>query len=205
MEQQIVPSESATEDRDVIHLVQQGNRDAYATLVRKYQVRVRGYCATTLRDAVLADDAAQEVFLKAYQGLTRFRGDAAFSSWLYRITVNHCRDLLRAAARRKAESLDALLEEEGDRIEALLAASDDQARTLENTELAQRILAGLPEGHRQILLLREGQGLSYAELAQTLACSVDAVKGRLKRARQDLTERLRHVRKADDVETGRGA
>ncbi len=200
-----VMNDSGAEDHAVIRRIQAGDRNAYAELVRKYQTKVRGYCVNTLRDATLAEDAAQEIFLKAYQGLTRFRGDAAFSSWLYRITINHCRDVLRKTARRRTESLDALLEESGDRIEALLAAPDDPQRTSEHTDLIRQILAGLPDAHREILLLREAQGLSYEELADTLSCSLDAVKGRLKRARQELTSQLRHFSMPGDVITGRGA
>ncbi len=199
MEDQLV------DDRACVRKVQAGDRDAYAELVRKYQTRVRGYCVNTLRDATLAEDAAQEIFLKAYQGLRRFRGESAFSSWLYRITVNHCRDHLRKLARHRAESWEELLEREGDRIETLLATPDEPAPPSESAESVQQLLATLSEDHRAILLLREAQGLSYDELAQTLGCSLDAVKGRLKRARQELASRLRHFSGPGHVSTDRGA
>ena len=197
-------TDSADDDRRIIQQIADGDRDAFAVLVRKYQTRVRGYCIRTMRDAGLGEDAAQEIFLKAYQGLRRFRGDAAFSSWLYRIMVNHCRDVMRGAALRRADSWDAMLEEHPETAAALLATSDETPRRLEHLELLQQVLSHLPESHREILLLRESHGLSYDELATTLGCSMDAVKGRLKRARQELLRTVRHLSQRQDVQTDRG-
>ncbi len=192
-------TESSADDTLTIQRVHAGEKDAFATLVRKYEVRVRGYCMTTLRDAALGEDAAQEIFLKAYQGLKAFHGDSAFSSWLYRITVNHCRDVLRKASRRKSESWDAMLEREGETAEARLTGSADASERFEHAETLRRVLAELPESHREILLLRESQGLNYEELASILGCSLDAVKSRLKRARQEILSRSRHFLLQEDV------
>lgn len=146
----------------------------------------------------MADDAAQEIFLKAYQSLKSFKAAATFSSWLYRIASNHCLDLLRRKAREKTESLDAILENNGERLDQMLSASD-AARSAEDADLLERILACLPPEYRLILTLREASGLNYEELAQTLNCSLDAVKGRLKRARQQLEEILRHFSELGNV------
>jgi RNA polymerase sigma-70 factor (ECF subfamily) len=198
-------TDSRAQDLEIIHRVRQGHRDAFADLVRKYQTRVRGYCRSVLRDAVEAEDAAQEVFLKAYQGLAQFRQQASFSSWLYRITMNQCRDMLRKRSRRPVESLDALLEEAGSAAEALLATPEDAPVSPERVELAGKLLRTLSEEHQSILVLREVQGLSYDELSDVLECSIDAVKGRLKRARQELAKRLRHFLRPSGVQTSRGA
>jgi len=179
--------------------VQGGNRNAYAEIVRRYEAKVRGYCLSMLGDSFLAEDAAQEIFLKAYQSLEQFQWKSSFSTWLYRITSNHCTDLLRKKIRQKTESWDALVEKDGERIEALLALPPDRGQSGEYKELIAKLLAHLPEKSRQILMLREVQGLSYEELAQTLECTVDAVKARLKRTRQELDEKLRHFLKAGDV------
>ncbi len=152
----------------------------------------------TLANSTQAEDAAQEVFIKAYQALGQFRGTASFSTWLYRIAVNHCTDLLRKAARRKTESWEALLEKEGEKIEALFSASPN-VESSERTELITKLLSNLSETSRTILVLREIQGLNYQELAETLGCTVDAVKGRLKRARQEIETKLRHFLKVKDV------
>lgn len=168
-----------------------GNRDAYAEIVRKYENRVRGYCRMMLADSSLADDAAQEIFIKAYQALARFNGRSSFSTWLYRISVNHCTDLLRKSARGKTESWEALLEKEGDRIEGLLIA-EPKLEASDQIETVLKFFSCLPEKTREILTLREAQGLSYQEIASVLNCSLDAVKSRLKRARQEIGEKLRH-------------
>src|SRR3989338_5779947 len=109
------------EDRNVVERVRAGDKEAYALLVRNHQARIRSFCLWTLGNAAEADDAAQEVFIKAYRGLSGFRGGSSFSTWLYRITVNHCRDLLRSGGRGRTESLDALREEEGEPFEARLS------------------------------------------------------------------------------------
>ena len=93
--------------------------------------------------------------------------------------------------RRKTESWEALLEKGGERIEALFAASPD-AESSEQTELMTKLLSHLPEKSKTILVLREIHGLNYQELAEALGCTIDAVKGRLKRARQEIETKLRH-------------
>ena len=180
------------EDHELIQSILSGQQEDYAHLVRKYQPRVMRLCGSLLTDPILAEDAAQDIFLKAYQALPRFRRDASFSTWLYRIAANHCKDLLRKRAREKTESWDALVEQNGERIEQLLVAPDDQRTAVANAELAHRILCHLPVDYRLILTLREVEGLTYKQLAQTLSCSIDAVKARLRRARHALQERLRH-------------
>lgn len=151
-----------------------------------------------LSNATQAEDAAQEVFIKAYQALAKFRGNAAFSTWLYRISANHCMDLLRKSGRRKTESWDALLERDGEKIEAFFSVPPE-AHGLEQKEILAQFLSFLSEKARTIFLLREMQGMSYQEIAETLECSVDAVKGQLKRARQEIEIKLRHLLKSQNV------
>ncbi len=189
--------EDSIEDFDIVLKVLAGDRDAYAVLVRTYQERVRGYCLGMLANSSMADDAAQEVFIKAYQGLGSFKGNASFSTWLYRITANHCADVLRKL-KRKTESWEALLEKDGDKIELLLAVSPEKMDD-GNSELIGRILAHLTEKSREALVLREMHGLSYQEMAAALDCTVDAVKGRLKRAREELDLKTRHLLQFKDV------
>jgi RNA polymerase sigma-70 factor (ECF subfamily) len=169
-----------------------GRQEAYADLVRRYQARVRRLCASMLSNDAEADDAAQEIFLKAYRSLNRFRGASAFSTWLYRIAANHCRDLLRSRLRHAAESWEALIEQEGDRIERLLAAPAADPGG-EVADLVRRVLAQLSPDYRMILILREIEGLSYEELAKSLDCSLEAIRGRLSRAREDFQKKLQHL------------
>ncbi|MDD5085241.1 MAG: sigma-70 family RNA polymerase sigma factor [Candidatus Omnitrophica bacterium] len=184
--------EGTIEDIEVILDILAGNRNAYSEIVRKYEARVRGYCLAMLSNPTLAQDAAQDIFIKAYQALDKFRAGSSFSTWLYRIAANHCVDVLRKASRRKTESWEALLEREGEKVEALFISSQNTERAAENNELITKILSYLPERHRTIIVLREVQRLSYEELAEVLKCSIDAVKARLRRARRELESKLRH-------------
>ena len=183
----------------LIEQVLRGNHKAYAELVRAYQARVLRLCTSLLDNETEAEDAAQEIFFKAYQSLASFRKESAFSTWLYRISVNHCRDLLRKRSRQKTESLEKLLEESGDAAEKLLIPPSDPRAAAEAADLVEQILSRLSLDERLILTLREVQGLSYQEIAGVLRCSLDAVKARLRRARETLDEHLRHFSGAGRV------
>ena len=137
-----------------------------------------------------AEEAAQNVFVKVYQSLNRFKGDSAFSTWLYRITANHCVDILRKRNRRKNVSLEALLEKAGDQVEKFFVSPCQADIRLENRQLADQILSTLSEEHRRVLILRETLGLEYQEIAGVLNCTENSVKGRLARARRQLRENL---------------
>ena len=170
----------------------EGGRAAFAELVRRHHLQVLALSRSMLGDDAEADDAAQEVFLKAWRALGRFAGDSGFGTWLYRIASNHCLDLLRQRSRRRTESLDELVEGEGDALERVLGSSAGPSDALEAADLGARVLASLPEEQRLALVLRETQGLRYDEIAQVMGCSVDSVKARLRRAREGLEKSLRH-------------
>jgi RNA polymerase sigma-70 factor (ECF subfamily) len=193
LDEGIILQENTLSDGEIIASILGGDRDAYTRIVDRFQDRVYGYCLATLADPVKAEDAAQEVFIKAYQALGRFRGDSSFFTWLYRIAINHCKDILRRTSRAKTESWEALLEKEGERIEALFAMPEMAGEAAEKMELISKILSCLPEKSRTLLLLREAQGLSYGELAEATKSSIDSVKSRLKRSRQEIEKKLRHL------------
>jgi len=182
-------------ENSIIDAVRSGDVEAFGILLRAHQTRVRLACLVLLGNEHEADDAAQDVFLKAFKGLEDFRGDSAFGTWILKVAHHHCLDLLRMRTRHSAESLDALLEEKGDAFESLLARSrsDNEVplHSPEDRQLLGRLFAALPEDDRQILVLSEVEGLAYKEIAEHLSCSLDAVKGRLKRARQTLIEKCR--------------
>ncbi len=176
-------------EQELIASVLSGDTDAFATLVNTHQARVRIICLGYLFNASEADDAAQDIFIKAYERLSSFKGDAAFGTWISRIAANHCLDLIRAHKRHHTDSLEALSEQHGDALANLLKPeSGERSLSAEDREVLGKVFAALPEEEREILLLREVEELSYDEIASNLRCSLDAVKGRLKRARQRLTE-----------------
>lgn len=187
-------------DAQIIELIKKGQIEVYSDLVHQYHKRVMGYCFSMLSNRTDAEEAAQDIFVKAYQNLDKFKGDSSFSTWLYRITANHCLDILRKRNRRKNVSLDSLVEQEGAQVQKLFATPSSADRQMENAQLAHKILSTLSEDQRQILTMREAEGLEYQEIAQTLGCSLDAVKGRLARARKQLQENLRHIQKSWDVQ-----
>jgi RNA polymerase sigma-70 factor (ECF subfamily) len=137
-----------------------------------------------------AEEAAQDIFVKGYLSLRQFKGDCSFSTWLYRITANHCLDILRKRIRRKNVSLEALVEKAGSQVEKFFAVSSPADIRLENRQLVEKILSSLSEEHRRILVLKESLGLEYQEIADVLGCSLNSVKGRLARARRQLRENL---------------
>jgi RNA polymerase sigma-70 factor (ECF subfamily) len=180
----------AIEDRQIVQLIQDGHTESYSMLVRSYHRKVLGYCLSMLNNRTDAEEAAQDIFVKAYQALARFKGDSSFSTWLYRITANHCLDILRKRNRRRTVSWDALVEKDGERMHALFASDDPGSSRMEDRQLADKILGTLTEDYRTVLTLREQDGLEYQEIAGILNCSLDAVKGRLARARKQLQEKL---------------
>ena len=181
---------TAISDQQILELIQSGHKEAYGDLIRQYHKKVMGYCLSMLNNHTEAEEAAQDIFVKAYQNLAKFKGNSQFSTWLYRITANHCLDILRKRNRRKTVSLDALVEQNGDQIHGLFSTSEKASAPLENRQLAHKILSTLPEDYRTILTLREAEGLEYQEIADVLDCTLDAVKGRLARARRQLQENL---------------
>lgn len=178
-------------DLDLVRRARAGERAAFGELVRRHQGHVIGLCLTMLGEAE-AEDAAQQAFLKAWRSLEGFAGGSAFSTWLYRIASNHCLDLLRQRARARTDSLDELVEREGEGVARMLGSAAGPGGALEAKDLAARILGTLPEEQRLALVLCETQGLSYQEIAEVMECSVDSVKARLRRARETLDNNLRH-------------
>jgi RNA polymerase sigma-70 factor (ECF subfamily) len=141
-----------------------------------------------LGDPSLAEDATHDVFLKAYRKLGEFRGESAIRTWLYRITINHCQNLLQSWHHRHMVSgVD-------DRVwETTVAQTDSPLRILETKELGERIqktLAALPAEYRLLLLLVADAELSYDEVADLTQQSPDAVRGKLHRARKAFIARF---------------
>lgn len=188
------------QDLAVIQRIEAGNSNAYRGLVIRYQDRVFRLCVSFLRNSAEAEDAAQEVFLKAFLSLKNFRKDSSFFTWLYRIGCNHCLSVIRSRKRRPSESWDELLEKEGEKLYENLQTAPDTGRALTAGDLVEKLLAGLKPEYREVLVLRESEGLSYEEIAEILDCTLDAVKARLKRARQEIEEKGRHFLKAESVQ-----
>lgn len=172
-----------------VQRVLNGDADEYEKLVLEYQKNVYNLALRMTGDPEDAADMAQEAFIKAYNSLSGYRGDSKFSVWLYRIVSNVCLDFLRAKKRRQTVSLSVT---DGDGEESELDVADDSQspETLFERSMTRdavrRGLASLTPEYRQILILRELQGMSYDEIASVLGLESGTVKSRIFRARKKL-------------------
>ena len=173
----------------IVRKVLGGDANAFETLVLEYEKNVYNIA---LRMTGNSEDAAvmtQEAFIKAYNSLQSFRGDSKFSVWLYRIVSNVCLDFLRSKNRRPTVSLS-VEDDDGEDAQLDVADESQSPELLLDRKLTRdsvrRGLDSLPPDYRQILLLREIQGLSYDEIAQALSLEVGTVKSRIFRARKRL-------------------
>lgn len=183
------------------HLIQQaqeGNQQAFEALLKMHDRRVFALIGGFLRRRQDVEDLAQEVFLKAYLAIGRFRPGAPFAPWLRRIAVNACYDQLRRIRRRPEVALADLVEREGDFIPRLLerghltSGGEGEDRVVAR-DLAERILATLSTKDRLAITLREVQGFEVAEIASALGCTRPAAKVRLFRARRAMQAALRRL------------
>ncbi len=172
-------------DKDIIDRVNGGDTEAFAELVRRYEKTVFNIALRMVGDRDDAADMTQEAFIKAYGSLGSFRGDSRFSAWLYRITTNVCLDHLRARARKKQVSLD---DDDGQEFELpdMRAMPEEQLMRKLSMQAVRRGLERLAPEHRQILIMRELGGMSYAEISSTLSLEEGTVKSRIFRARKNL-------------------
>ena len=180
------------EENTLVVRAKGGDRDAFALLLTQYEKQVYHHALRMLRHPEDAADAAQEVFLKVWQGLPGFQGGSAFSTCLYRLTDNVCIDLLRREKKRRG---DASLDAEG--FAAANAVSDpapSPQQSLERREDRRAVaqaLERLSDDHRRVLILRELDGLSYDEIGAILDVPAGTVKSRIARARMALADFLR--------------
>ena len=184
------------DDHFLVTRTQSGDVAAFEALVRRYERWVFTLALRMLGDRGEAEDMAQEVFLKAYRGLPRFKGNSRFSTWLYAIASHHCLNHLQTRRRRPAASTRGADGVGGEGLPAAERLPDEAPRAdelLEREELARIVqteLTFLSEEHRLILILRDIQGLAYHEIAETLGVELGTVRSRLHRARAAMRERL---------------
>lgn len=181
-------------DRELVERAQQGDNRAFDTLVRKYQHKIVKLVSRYLHDPHESLDVAQDAFLKAYRALPNFRGDSAFYTWLYRIAINTAKNHLVARGRRPPDGdVDAQEAEQYDGQSGLKEYATPEHMLLRD-EIEQtvfRAIDDLPEDLRTAITLRELEGMSYEEIAQTMECPVGTVRSRIFRAREAIDRKLR--------------
>ena len=191
---------SSGEDALLIEAFQRGDKKAFDELVIRHKDRIFNLCYRFLGDYEEANDSAQEAFVKAYGSLNTFRLESAFSTWLYRIAVNACKNKLGSAAyraKRKTVSLDNPGNSEDGPLpmEIQNGTPSPLARMEEKEKMAlvQRALDTLPTEFKMVVTLRDVEGLSYEEIAEVTRLNLGTVKSRIARARTDLRNKLRGV------------
>lgn len=180
-------------DKELVKRVQKGDKGAFDVLVLKYEHKIVNLVMRYVRDPELALDITQEAFIKAYRALPRFRGDSAFYTWLYRIAVNTAKNYLAAQRRRPTDIELDLQDPEQFGLHSKLRETDTpEGVTLsqELNEALEKAIAGLPDDLRTAIILRELDGMSYEEIAQTMDCPVGTVRSRIFRARDAISKKV---------------
>jgi RNA polymerase sigma-70 factor, ECF subfamily len=182
-------------DQQLVVRAQAGDKRAFELLVIKYQRKVERLLSRIIRNQDEIPDVAQESFIKAYRALANFRGDSAFYTWLYRISVNTAKNYLVSQGRRAPTSTgyDA---EEAESFEDAVGLRDNATpdallMSKQIAEIVNATIDKLPEELRTAITLREIEGLSYEEIAQIMECPIGTVRSRIFRAREAVAEQLR--------------
>jgi RNA polymerase sigma-70 factor (ECF subfamily) len=180
------------EDREAVRRVQAGETEAFEVLVEKYKRKTFRLAFQVLRDQEEALDVAQEAFVKAFRSLPKFKGDSAFYTWLFRITMNVALDRRRQrVTRAKSMGTEDVPPEEWERSAVSEdRGPDDEAASAERRERIARALESLSEHHRSIIILSDIEGLSYREIAEVLDVPMGTVMSRLHNARKRLRDAL---------------
>lgn len=169
---------SDAEDNYLIQAFIEGDQSTFSKLVAKHKDKVRNLVYLTLGDNNNIDDVSQDVFISIYKKLGEFRFESKFTTWLYRITVNKCRDYLR---KKKVRSIFIPINES-----VHTHASSMSSDSIDIPQLVRKAINRLPEKLKTPLIFRDIDGLSYKEIAQKLECEVGTVKSRIFRARESL-------------------
>jgi RNA polymerase sigma-70 factor, ECF subfamily len=182
-------------DQQLVERAQSGDKKAFELLVIKYQRKVERLLSRIIRDQAEVEDVAQESFIKAYRALANFRGDSAFYTWLYRISVNTAKNYLISQGRRAPTSTEFDAEEaEGfDDASGLrdIATPDAELMSKQIGAIVNKTIDALPDELKTAITLREIDGMSYEEIAQIMDCPIGTVRSRIFRAREAVALQLR--------------
>ena len=187
-------------DAELVARVQRGDKRAFDLLVLKYQRKIMRLLSRMIREPSEVEDVAQEAFIKAYRALPQFRGESAFYTWLYRIAINTARNWQAANSRRPAGSsiVETDDNETFDQIDNLTDISTPESlmASRQVVDTVNAAIDALPEDLRTAIVLREIEGLSYEDIAQTMNCPIGTVRSRIFRAREAIAAQLRPVLEA---------
>jgi len=182
-------------DHSLVQRVQRGDKVAFEMLFTKYQRRVSRLVSRFVRSDAEVEDIVQESFIKAYRALGSFRGDSAFYTWLYRIAVNTAKNYLVAASKRPI-SLTQFEKNDDDDFEedhfmSDTATPESELITKQIAETVNKTMNELPADLREAIMLREIEGMSYEDIADSMGCPIGTVRSRIFRAREAISQKIK--------------
>ena len=193
-------------DKELVTLAQNNNNDAIAELYRRYRNRMLCYCNHFLRNKSEAEDIAQEICIKAFKNIGKFRGDANFSTWIYKIAKNTCVNKNKSLLERLRKFFTSLDEpfESGSNLHEILESGNESPREkMEYKEIRKHLnkaIDNLPDKKRRVIYLRCVEDFSYNEIAEITGLKLGTVKILIKRGREDLRVGLKNIIKLRNSE-----
>jgi RNA polymerase sigma-70 factor, ECF subfamily len=191
---------STAKDDELVKAAQAGDMAAFEELVARHRDKIYARAFSMLRNEDEAVDLSQEAWVKGWQRLNQFQGEASFATWMTRIVINLCLDQLRKNKRIKSESIDEMNEETGGVERQMPILNPNPTEGLERDELRQRIdkaLAQLSYEHRTVLILHEFEELEYKLIAKKMGCSIGTVMSRLFYARRKMAALLAGLKREE--------
>jgi len=192
---------SSTDDPTLVRKAQRGNMAAFEELVARHRDKIYARALSMMRNEEEAIDLSQEAWVKGWQRLKQFQGEASFGTWMTRIVINLCLDQLRKQKRQRAESIEEIDEESGGVERQMPVVTINPTAGLERQEIRQRIdqaLNQLSYEHRTVLVLHQFEEMEYKQIAKTMGCSIGTVMSRLFYARRKLAALLADLKKRDE-------
>ena len=200
VEPMTVKDHSSPDDQTLVRAAQRGDMVAFEELVARHRDKIYARAFSMMRNEEEALDLSQEAWVKAWQRLKQFQGEASFLTWMTRIVINLCLDQLRKQKRLRAESIEQMDEELGGVERQMPVVTPNPTERLERVELRQRIdeaLARLSYEHRTVLVLHEFEELEYKEIAKRMQCSIGTVMSRLFYARRKMAVLLASLKREE--------
>lgn len=195
------PDKSTLTDEQLVKRSQRGDTQAYEELVARHRDKVYARAFSMMRNEDDAFDLSQEAWIKGWQRLKQFQGDSSFATWMTRITINLCLDLMRKQKRQRAESIEQMSEETGGVERQMPVITPNPTEGLERSELRKRIdqaMTQLSEAHRTVLILHEFEELEYKAIAKVMKCSLGTVMSRLFYARRRMASLMAGWKREQD-------